>query len=210
MGADFQPEDSLNKMEDGRNRRRSANRARIVEAFLHLIRAGSLSPSSQEVAEQANVSPRTVFRCFQDMETLYREISIAVQNEFLPRATLDLDTTDRRERLQRLLVNRANMFEDMKPFRLAAEVLRHLSPALNEDHAFLVMMEKERLATVINPDGAMDETVFQSLCAVTSFEFWKRLRIDQNLDCEMAAQVMMNSANAIFDTDLKAGPVGVA
>jgi len=207
MGDKLQQEDSLIQMEDGRNRRRTANRERIVEALLQLIRAGSLSPSSQEVAEKAKVSPRTVFRCFQDMETLYREISSALHKEFLPRASLDLDTPDRRLRLHRLLINRASMFEDMRPFRLAAEAHRHLSPALAQDHAFLAMMEKSRLVTVINPDSAMDETVFQGICAVTGFDFWRRLRIDQELDCAMATEVMTNSAFAIFDTDETAGPI---
>ena len=192
---------------DGRTRRRADNRARIVTAFLELIRAGDVTPSAQAVAERATVSPRTVFRCFQDMESLNREVVIALRNEFLPRASLDLSTPDRRERLERLVRNRASMFEDMTPFRLAAEAHRHRSPVLSGDHAFLVAMERERLEAAVNPDGALDGLTIEGLSAVTCFDFWRRLRADQNLQPDEAARVMLAVAVAILDAGPDAGPV---
>jgi AcrR family transcriptional regulator len=192
---------------DGRNRRRAANRERIVHAFLELVRAGTPTPSAQAVAEQAGVSPRTVFRCFQDMESLYREIVVALHEEFLPRARLNLDTPDRRERLERLVANRAAMFEDMTPFREAAEIHRFRSPALAGDRAFLVAMERERLETALNPDGAMDPHTMEALCAVTCYDFWSRLRKDQALDPAAAAAVMRSAAMAVLAAGPDAGPV---
>ena len=192
---------------DGRTRRRSDNRARIVAAFLELIRSGNVSPSAQAVAERAKVSPRTVFRCFQDMESLNREIVIALREEFLPRAVLDLSTTNRRERLSRLVKNRASMFEDMTPFKLAAEAQRHRSEALSGDHAFLVAMERERLEAAINPDRALAAATIEALSAVTCFDFWRRLRSDQNLSPAEAARVALAAALAIFDAGPDAGPV---
>jgi AcrR family transcriptional regulator len=192
---------------DGRTRRRSDNRARIVTAFLELIRSGVVSPSAQAVAERAKVSPRTVFRCFQDMESLNREVVIALRDEFLPRATLDLSTTDRRERLVRLVKNRASMFEDMTPFRLAAEAYRHRSGVLAGDHAFLVAMERERLESAVNPDRALDTVTAEALSAVTCFDFWRRLRSDQDLPPDTAARVMLAAALAVLDAGPDAGPV---
>ncbi len=192
---------------DGRTRRRSASRARIVTAFLELIRSGVVAPSAQAVAERAKVSPRTVFRCFQDMESLNREVVIALRKEFLPRACLDLSTPDRRERLALLVKNRASMFEDMTPFRLAAEAHRHRSPVLSGDHAFLVAMERERLEVAVNPDGALDGLTIEGLSAVTCFDFWRRLRADQNLSLAEAATVMLAAALAILDAGPDAGPV---
>ncbi|WP_339743713.1 hypothetical protein [uncultured Maricaulis sp.] len=202
------PEDAQTvSLGDGRTRRRTDNRARIVASFLDLIRAGNVSPSAQAVAERAQVSSRTVFRCFQDMESLNREIVIALRDEFLPRAVLDLSTTDRRERLARLVQNRASMFEDMTPFRLAAEAHRHQSEVLAGDHAFLVAKERERLETAVNPDRALDSLTAEGLSAVTCFDFWRRLRSDQDLSPAQAASVMLASAFAIFDAGPDAGPV---
>jgi AcrR family transcriptional regulator len=195
---------------DGRTRRRSDNRARIVAGFLELIRSGIVAPSAQAVAERAKVSPRTVFRCFQDMESLNREIVIALRDEFLPRARLDLTTSDRRERLSRLVRNRASMFEDMTPFRLAAEAQRHRSDVLAGDHAFLVAMERERLEAAVNPDSALENQTIEGLSAVTCFDFWRRLRSDQSLAPGEAAAVMMAAALAIYDAGPEAGPVASA
>ncbi|WP_143023998.1 TetR/AcrR family transcriptional regulator [Maricaulis salignorans] len=180
-----------------------------MTAFLELIRSGMVSPSAQAVAERAKVSPRTVFRCFQDMESLNREVVIALRDEFLPRATLDLSTPDRRERLIRLVRNRASMFEDMTPFRLAAEAYRHRSGVLAGDHAFLVAMERERLDAAVNPDRRLDAVTAEALSAVTCFDFWRRLRSDQNLPPEEAARVMLAAALAILDGGPDAGPVSV-
>ena len=192
---------------DGRNRRRANNRAAIIASFLGLVREGVMMPSAQAVAERAKVSPRTVFRCFQDMESLYREIVVALREEFLPRAYLDLNTTDRRERLSLLLANRASVFEDMTPFRLAAEAHRQHSPAISGDKDFLVAMERDRLVTVINPDGALDSLRLEGLSAVTCFEFWRRLRHEQGLDQTRAAEVMRAAAMAILDSGPDVGPV---
>lgn len=192
---------------DGRAARRTASRAKIVRAFLDLVREGVVSPGAQAVAERARVSPRTVFRCFQDLETLYREIVVALREEFLPRARIDLDTPDRAERLDRLTANRAAMFADMEPFRRAAEAHRHLSDALAEDHAFLVMMERERLAAVIDPDKALAPDTFEALNAVTSFDFWRRLRLEQGLGTGPAARIMAAAARAVLAAGPDAGPV---
>ncbi len=58
--------------EDGRRRRGLDNRGRIIAAMLEIIRRGETA-SAEQVAAQADVGLRTVFRHFQDMDSLYRE-----------------------------------------------------------------------------------------------------------------------------------------
>lgn len=193
--------------QDGRRARRSANRDKIVRAFLELVRAGVSEPGAHAIAHKAGVSPRTVFRCFEDMESLYRELTVAVRGEFLPRAKLDLNTTDRALRLDRLLKNRAAMFADMEPFRFASERYRHRYASLSEDSAFLVAMERERLTLVINPDDALDPDHFEALHAATSFDYWRRLRVEQGLTKARAARVMAAAARAIYAAAPDPGPV---
>jgi AcrR family transcriptional regulator len=192
---------------DGRRARRSASREKIITAFLALVRDGVAEPGAHSVAAKAGVSPRTVFRCFEDIETLYRELTTAVREEFLPRATLDLNTTDRAERLERLLKNRAAMFTDMEPFRFAAERYRHRYSSLADDNTFLVTMERERLRIVLSPDDAIPGDIFEALNAATSFDFWRRLRVEQGLDKTRSAQVMAQAARAIYAAAPEPGPV---
>ena len=63
---------------DGRRRRGQDNKARIVAAMLEMVREGELAPSAEQVAARADVGLRTVFRHFQDMDSLYREIGAVV------------------------------------------------------------------------------------------------------------------------------------
>ena len=71
-------------MFDGRKVRRHKNRHRIVAAMLELVRDGAISPGAEEVAERAGVGLRTVFRHFDDMDSLYREMAEAMRQELQP------------------------------------------------------------------------------------------------------------------------------
>jgi len=192
---------------DGRHARRRANRERIIGAFLELVRSGVSEPGAHTIAHKAGVSPRTVFRCFEDLESLYCELTAKVRAEFLPRATLDLDTSDRAERLERLLKNRVAIFGDLEPFRFAAEPYRHRYAAVADETALLVKTERERLALVVNPDRALDPDLFEALNAVTSFDFWRRLRIEQGLSKARAGRTMTAAARAVFAAAPDPGPV---
>ena len=55
---------------DGRRARSQRSHDAVVEALLALCREGELRPSATEVADRAGVSVRTVFRLFEDLDSL--------------------------------------------------------------------------------------------------------------------------------------------
>ena len=57
---------------DGRQLRRERNREAVVEALLDLYREGNLRPSTEEIATRAGLSPRSLFRYFDDVDDLTR------------------------------------------------------------------------------------------------------------------------------------------
>jgi len=61
--------------EDGRRQRSDRSRRRIIEALFDLIGEGNMTPSAVGVAERANVGLRTVFRHFEDMDSIYDEMT---------------------------------------------------------------------------------------------------------------------------------------
>ena len=69
---------------DGRRGRGRSSHKRIVAAMMDLIEGGDLMPSAARVAEEAGVGLRTVFRHFDDMDSLYREISKIVAERIWP------------------------------------------------------------------------------------------------------------------------------
>ncbi|WP_291843455.1 TetR/AcrR family transcriptional regulator [Maricaulis sp.] len=184
--------------DDGRKARRSRSRLKIVHAFKDLIREGMATPSAPAVAEKAGVGLRTVYRCFEDMGSLYRELVSILHEEFQPRTLQDLETPDRTVRLTHLLANRAAIFAELEPFLLASEAKRHAYKALEQDYGYLLRVERERLQVLLNPDGQLPDEMFEALHAVTSFSFWRRLRIEQGLDCDAASRVMARAARALL------------
>src|SRR5690349_9919551 len=88
---------------DGRRVRRDNNRRRIVAAMLDLVRAGAISPVAEEVADRAGVGLRTVFRHFDDMDSLYREMAETMRNELQPIVAAPLSSRDWKGRLAEIV-----------------------------------------------------------------------------------------------------------
>jgi AcrR family transcriptional regulator len=69
---------------DGRRERSRSSRSKIVAALLDLVGKGDVSPSAARVAEVAGVGLRSVFRHFEDMDALYREMGEVIEARVLP------------------------------------------------------------------------------------------------------------------------------
>lgn len=57
---------------DGRSARRDRNRAAVIDAAIALFAEGVLEPDPDEVAERCGLSPRSVYRYFEDRDALLR------------------------------------------------------------------------------------------------------------------------------------------
>src|SRR3546814_2134204 len=57
---------------DGRSLRRDRNRMAVIDAVLALYDSGNLAPSSDDIAERAGTSVRSVFRYFDDVDDMLR------------------------------------------------------------------------------------------------------------------------------------------
>ena len=95
-GASTAPESSGGAI-DGRRLRAERSRERIVDALLKLVQSGEMNPSAAMVAETARVSLRTVFRHFEEMESLYLEMGRVCEARFLP--TFQIGRASCRERV---------------------------------------------------------------------------------------------------------------
>ena len=69
---------------DGRQRRRARNREAVVDALLDLYRDGNLRPSSEEIAARSGLSPRSLFRYFDDVDDLIRAAIRSQEARALP------------------------------------------------------------------------------------------------------------------------------
>lgn len=185
---------------DGRRVRGADNRRRIVDALLALVQSGVVMPSADEVATEAGVGLRTVFRHFADMESLYREISERMTLEIMPIVQRPFSSNDWRERLEELVERRSQVFERLLPFKVAGDAHRHGSPFLTTEQSAIVKTLREALRNAIGPKAIDDKLRFEALDLMLSFESWRRLRVDQGLSARDSRAVMLLGAEALAST----------
>lgn len=182
---------------DGRRERSRSSHKRIVAAMMGLIEGGDLMPSAARVAEEAGVGLRTVFRHFDDMDSLYREISRIVGERIWPVITAPYDNGDWRADIRELTRRRARVFETMLPFRLAANIKRYQSPFLMGQYAQVVTMERDLVLRLLPADVIGDRYRVEALCATLSFQNWRAIRQDQGLSVEDAGAVVSHMIDAL-------------
>lgn len=183
---------------DGRRRRGMDNRARIVAAMIEMVRADEIAPSAERVAARADVGLRTVFRHFQDMDSLYREMSVVIEGEIRTIIDQPLQSQAGPERVVELIGRRAAAFETIGPFRRAAEAFRHRSRFLGSDYARLVTQLRAILERELPPSVAADPLKLEGVDLLLSFEAWSRLRREQRLTVDQAKAVLESAVRTLI------------
>ena len=183
---------------DGRRQRSEASRERIVRAMLELVGAGQVTPSAEAVAAHAGVGLRTVFRHFDNMESLYQQIDAVMTAEIRPMVERPFSAGDWKAQLGELIDRRIGIFERIMPFKIAADVHRHHSPFLAGQVAGMTREQRAELGRLVPKDKRDDALFFESLDLVLSFETWRRLRKNQKLSLPRARQVLERLVGALL------------
>ena len=175
---------------DGRRARSQTSRDKIVSALLQLVEGGDLSPSAARVAEVAGVGLRSVFRHFDDMETLYQEVSERVSAEVMPLLDEPVTGAVWKERLMNVVERRATIFERIHPFRLSTSFKRFHSAFLTEEYRRTLQLEASTVEALLPEHILVDNLSTRSIKVVLSFQNWHALRFEQDLSIEEARDVV--------------------
>jgi AcrR family transcriptional regulator len=183
---------------DGRRLRADESRRRIAQAMLDLVREGEVTPSAETVAERAGVGRRTVFRLFNDMEGVYREMHAIMVAKLAPMFAAPFDGATWRERLDEVVERRAYMFEEMLPIKSAADAHRYRSAFLQNEHKKLTRLQRQTMLAVLPEALAAQTERVEALDLALSFEAWRRLRQEQRLPPRQAAAVLRRIVRALM------------
>ena len=190
---------------DGRRARREQNVDAVVDAMLDLLGEGNLSPGAAAVAERSGVSLRSVFRYFDDMDSL-TERAIARQMERAAPLFDLLDATgDRTVRAGRLGAHRVRQHQELAPFARVATLRSGRFPAIAEGVATrrdalrrqveaLFARELDALAK-----DERDETL-SALEAVSSFEVVDQLSTHRRLPPARVEAVLARTVIGVLAT----------
>lgn len=181
---------------DGRRLRSQQSRQRIVDAMIELVRAGIREPTAEQVAARAGLAMRTVFRHFADMEGLYREICRRMHARGQAIAAADIRGATWQDTLHNLIDRRVRLYEEMLPIRLAADVVRHRSAVLQQDHERLMALLRQAVRDVLPARITRERLRFEAIDALLGYEFWIRLRCEQGLSVRDATVIVRRAVDA--------------
>ena len=118
---------------DGRRLRRALNREAVVDALLDLYREGNLRPGTDLIAERAGLSPRSLFRYFEDTDDLAGEAALRQQIRALPLVVLEVEAdADFDERVRVLVEQRFRLFGEIGNAALASRLRAPFHPRMAE------------------------------------------------------------------------------
>lgn len=183
---------------DGRHARSQSSRARIVAAMLELVGQGDVQPSAARVAETAGVGLHTVFRHFDDMDSLYREISEAIEARLLPILLKPFAAAEWRGRIREMAERRSELFEAILPYRIAASLKRFHSAFLMRDYRRMLRMERETIEAVLPAAVLADPDKANMVFCALNFQNWRSLRHDLELDPAAARTVFLATVDAVL------------
>lgn len=188
--------------DDGRRQRSDRSRRRIVEAMFDLISEGHMSPSAANVAERANVGLRTVFRHFEDMDSIYDEMTAELTEAILPKIMAPYDATTWRDRLMECVDRRAEVYEMVFPMRVCMALRRFQSKFLGEQFERDIKLARSSLKSLLPKKVTSDRELFGAIEAVLDFSTWRQLRQDQNRSVESAKKsIRLMLVGLIADID---------
>ena len=184
---------------DGRVRRAQRSRAAIADALYELVAEGQLEPTAREVAERAGVGLRSVFRHFQDMDSLYTTLHERLVQELTPLFVMTPPHGPPLERVTALAAQREEIFERIGPFKHASDFRRQRSGVLRANHLFLVRRLRENLERWLPELPSAAPELFEAADQAASFEAWSRLRDEQRLDAAGARAVLEAQLAALVE-----------
>lgn len=187
---------------DGRLARRERTRQAIVAAHLALIEEGDVSPTGARIAARADVSVRTFWLTFEDMDQLFDAVGSAVllrmQDEHEP-VPVDLPLP---ERIDAYCRQRARLLEIIGPFALASARRAPFSAVLRSyerEHVQRFAAEIETLfATELPTDPAARTPYVQAMTVATAWASWSTSRGPLGLDVPGATAVLARTVTDVL------------
>jgi len=190
---------------DGRNRRAAETRRKIIEAAKIMIAETSEAPTVVGVARRADVSVRSVFQHFRDVQSLFVTVVDSVRADLvIPAATSSSRPLE--ARVDTVARNLAQLYDKVVPLKVAAgQFATH--PGLIERGRDARLQARESTFETFAPefamlDGAAREELADAIGSALSLDAWIVLRRRDGLSFERAVAVWKRTLTALLSQDL--------
>lgn len=173
--------ESAQPVADGRRARSVLTRTKIIQAMVELVSAGDPDPSAAVVADKAGVGLRSVFRHFEDKDSIFHEIDDLLVAAYQPLLVAPYRSDDWKDQLFELIERRCSINEAAAMFRISAMMQRYRSSFVATKYRRLYSGERRMLDAVL-PARLQTSTNFgRAILIACSFDSWRLLRHDEEL-----------------------------
>jgi AcrR family transcriptional regulator len=199
----------ISRSQDGRIVRGLRTRQSLIQATLDLIQAGDVEPTSAAIATIAGVSSRALFQHFTSLAELYAAaFDLAVSRAFDRTRPVD-GTASLSNRIDLLVSDRSELFEEWLPVWHFAERVRSVAPAVGLGVSHLRKLLRERLAAWFatelgNLDPSSRDLVLDALDLAFGLDSWMNMREQLQLSPVHASRTWRFTAEAIVQQALSA------
>ncbi len=164
--------------------------------MMALVGEGQINPIAEQVAERAQVGLRSVFRHFNDMDSLFAEMAMRLARNYQS-ALVPFVSTDWHGQLFEAIDRRIGIFETILPYKRASDAHRHNSVVIEANHAQVTQLLRARLKGMLPPALLDDPVAFEALDFLLSIDSWLRLRLEQKLSPDIARAVIERQVSAL-------------
>lgn len=197
--------DSGESSVDGRTARRDRNRDAVLDAVLELFTEDMFMPGANEVAERSGVSPRSVYRYFEDTEALTRA-AIDRQLELVEPlfAIPAMGEGPLDERIERFVTCRIRLWEAVGPTARAAGFRASTNPVMREQFESTRTLLRGQVAQMFAPelddlDNAGARAVLGSIDVLCEFVSLDHLRRVRGLTSAQTRDILVRSLRLLLD-----------
>ena len=189
---------------DGRSARRNRNRDAVLDAVLELFAEGHLSPSAPMVAERSGMSPRSVYRYFDDADELVRAAIARNLGKVQPIFDLpDLGEGPLAERIERQVDGRLALYEEIAPMMRAtlrrADSNDIIREAVGRNLRAMHKQINEMFAPELSALAAADrDAISGSLDVLLGFHSIEHLRQTRGLGPAKCRSILVRSLAALL------------
>lgn len=187
------------KAPDGRRQRSQRSRQKILRAYWELMLDGDMSPSAAAIAERAGVGLRSVFRHFEDLDMLLRELMVLCYDEVTPEFLKPLKSANWKDQLVELIERNVMIWERIIVPHTAGEIGRFKSQVLMDDYQRSRNLEISGIKAILPKDIDNYQNVLMALDAAMCFSTMRRLRQDRKLSIPQVKDVMTLMVRSIID-----------
>ncbi|MEQ9518410.1 MAG: TetR/AcrR family transcriptional regulator [Parvibaculum sp.] len=193
-------------MEDDRSDAPGGKSARtqekIVIALFELVKEGNLRPLGEEIAAKAEVSVRTLFRHFADMESLFA-IAQAIMAE---RMTGDLGLPSVSgpfvERCHTYAMAQGKLYDESRNYLLFYASRAKTVNEINKLEKTSSQHLRLRLWSALPECAAAHPPIREAIVQLFSFHAWQQLRHEQGLSSEDAVNTICKCTHELLKASM--------